>query len=370
MPDTRIERIAEVLVNYSLDIQPGQKLLIRGDTAAESLIRESYRKAMLADALVSLQVGLPGLSKIFFEEASDEQLEWVQPLYRMAAEEYDAYLAIQSEVNTREGSGFDSEKEVRFGRAVEPVRETFFERAAAGNLKWCVTIFPTNAYAQDAGMALEDYEDFVFGACLPDPDDPVGFWKKMEERQDRLVNYLSRAKQLRVQAEDTDLRIGVAGRTWINCSGRENFPDGEVFTGPIETETEGAVRFSYPAVHGGREVTDVRLQFKKGRVVSATADRGKEFLRDMLERDQGASVLGEFAIGTNPGIDRFTRNTLFDEKIQGTVHMAMGNSYPESGGVNKSQIHWDMVCDLRKGGRLFADGELISEDGSFLIDLD
>ena len=219
-------------------------------------------------------------------------------------------------------------------------------------------------------MALEDYEDFVFGACLPDPDDPVGFWKKMEERQDRLVNYLSKAKQLRVQAEDTDLRVGVAGRTWINCSGRENFPDGEVFTGPIETETEGAVRFSYPAVHGGREVTDVRLQFKKGRVVSATADRSEEFLRDMLERDEGASVLGEFAIGTNPGIDRFTRNTLFDEKIQGTVHMALGNSYPESGGVNKSQIHWDMVCDLRKGGRLFADGELIYEDGSFLIDLD
>ena len=162
----------------------------------------------------------------------------------------------------------------------------------------------------------------------------------------------------------------MAGRTWINCAGRENFPDGEIFTGPVETETEGHIRFTYPAVHQGTEVTDVRLRFEGGRVVKATAEKGEDYLRDMLDRDEGARVLGEFAIGTNPGIQRFTRNTLFDEKIEGTVHTALGMSYPETGAVNGSQIHWDMVCDMRQGGRIFADGNLIYEDGQFVIDLD
>ena len=217
-------------------------------------------------------------------------------------------------------------------------------------------------------MPVEAYEDLVFGACLPDPEDPIGFWRRLEARQARLAAALSGVSELRVTAPETDLTLNVAGRTWINCAGHENFPDGEIFTAPHETATEGCVRFTYPAVHSGNEVTDVRLRFEKGRVVEASASRGEAFLLDMLNRDDGARTLGEFAIGTNPGITRFTRNTLFDEKIQGTVHMALGSAYPESGGRNESQIHWDMVCDLRAGGQILADGQLIYENGRFLIE--
>jgi aminopeptidase len=369
MKDPRITQIADILVNYSLGIQPGQKLLLRGGSAAEPLIKATYREALRAGALVTPQISLPGMAKIFFDEANSDQLKWVQPLYRMASEEFDAYLAIESDTNSREGTNYNREKQAILGSAIQPVRDTFMRRAADGKLKWCVTLFPTNAYAQDAGMSLEEYEDFVFGACLPDPKDPVGFWKTLESRQDRLADRLKNTKSIRLCAEDTDLVIGVAGRNWINCCGRENFPDGEIFTGPQEDRTEGKVRFSYPAVHQGTEVTDVSLEFKKGRVTRATAATGYDFLNDMLNRDDGARILGEFAIGTNPGITRFTRHTLFDEKIEGTIHMALGMAYPESGGTNMSQIHWDMVCDLRNGGKLFADDKLIYENGKFVIDI-
>ncbi|MCZ6633394.1 MAG: aminopeptidase [bacterium] len=370
MPDNRIVQIADVLVNYSLSIQPGQKVLIRGESLAEPLIQETYRAALRAGALVTPQIGLPGLEKIFMDEANDEQLQWIQPMSRLVTEEYDALLAISASSNTREGTQFDPEKLALRGKANQPIQDRFFERAAKGEFKWVATLFPTQAFAQDADMAFEDYAEFVYHACLPDSEDPIGFWKNMEARQEHLVQYLNGVKTLRLVAKDTDLTVGVKDRKWINCAGRENFPDGEVFTGPIETETEGHVRFTYPAVHQGNEVTDAQLWFEKGRIVKAAAQKGKDFLLATLDRDEGARILGEFAIGTNPGITRFTRNTLFDEKIQGTVHMAVGMSYPDSGGTNQSQVHWDMICDMREGGKLYADDELIYENGAFTIDFE
>ncbi len=368
MRDPRVVKIADVLINYSLGIRPGQKLLLQGSSLAAPLILEGYRAALKAGALVVTQAGLPGMEKVFFDEASEQQLDWVSPVFEMAVREFDALLSIESAFNTKEGTGFDLKKQARAGVAAKPVRDRLLERASRGDFKWCVTLFPSFAHAQDADMSMEDYEDFVFRACLPDEGDPIGFWRGMEARQDRLIRFLNGVKRIRLVAPDTDLTVGVAGRRWINCAGRENFPDGEVFTGPVETETEGRVRFTYPAVHQGTEVTDVRLWFEKGRVVKAAASKGEDFLIDTLDRDAGARALGEFAIGTNPGITRFTRNTLFDEKIQGTVHMAVGMSYPESGGKNDSQVHWDMVCDMRQGGRLYADDRLIYEDGRFVID--
>ena len=370
MPDQRITQIAEILIDYSLGIKPGQKLLLRGSTLAAPLFREAYRKALRAGALVTTQISLPGMEKIFYDEANEEQLADIHPLYQLAAETFDAFLAIEGIANTREGTGYDPKKQAKVGEANQPIRDKFVGRAAEGKLKWCVTIYPTNAYAQDADMSLEDYTEFVFGACLPDAKDPIGFWKKMESRQSRLIEYLNKVKQIHLVAADTDLTLSVENRKWINCAGRENFLDGEVFTGPIESETEGHVRFTYPAVYLGNEVINAQLWFEKGRVVKAKADKGEEFLLDMLDRDDGARTLGEFAIGTNPGITQFTRNTLFDEKIQGTVHMALGMSYPESGGTNDSQVHWDMVCDMRQGGKLYADGDLLYENGEFKIDFD
>jgi aminopeptidase len=244
--------------------------------------------------------------------------------------------------------------------------ELFLRRAAEKSLRWVATQFPCQAAAQEADMSLAEYEDFVFAAGMLDQDDPAAAWNVLSERQARLVGFLQTVRELRfVTAAGTDLRVGVGGRTWINCDGHENFPDGEVFTGPREDATEGTVCFDFPAVRGGREVLGVRLVFRAGRVVEASAAKGEEFLFQMLDQDEGARVLGEVALGCNYAITRHTRNTLFDEKIGGTFHVALGAAYPESGGTNQSALHWDMVCDLRQGGRIEADGRVISENGRF-----
>jgi aminopeptidase len=243
----------------------------------------------------------------------------------------------------------------------------FFERAAAGSLRWCGTQFPCHASAQDAEMSLRAYEDFVFRAGLLHLDDPAAAWRQVSERQQRLADYLEDKHEIHFTTpQGTDIRLAVEGRHWINCDGHENFPDGEVFTGPIEDAVEGVICYSFPAVHGGRECDGIRLTFRGGKVVDAQADKGLDFLTAMLDQDAGARTLGEIAIGTNYSIERYTKNTLFDEKIGGTFHAAVGASYPESGGKNDSALHWDMVCDLRHGGKIFVDDKLISENGRFL----
>jgi aminopeptidase len=233
-------------------------------------------------------------------------------------------------------------------------------------LRWTGTMFPNDASAQDAEMSLLDYEDFVFAAGKLDEKDPVAAWRALGEAQKKLADRLMQGKEMHIKTPNgTDIRFGIEGRTWINCDGHENFPDGEVFTAPIEDSTEGVVCYSFPAVHGGREVHDIRLVFKEGRVVDASAKRNEEFLISMLDQDEGGRCLGELALGTNYSITDYTRNTLFDEKIGGTFHAAVGAAYPESGGKNKSGLHWDMVCDLRQGGVVKVDGETITENGVF-----
>ena len=245
--------------------------------------------------------------------------------------------------------------------------DLFMRRFMEKSLRWVVTQFPCQAEAQEAEMSLAEYEEFVFQSGMLDQDDPAAAWRQLSESQERLVTFLNKVSELRfMTAKGTDLRLGVKARTWINCDGKENFPDGEVFTGPIEDATEGTVVFDFPSVHGGREVQGIRLQFKAGRIVEASAAKGEDFLLKMLDQDEGARTLGEVAIGCNYAIQRHTRNTLFDEKIGGTFHVALGAAYPESGGKNKSGLHWDMVCDLRTGGRIEVDGRLISENGRFL----
>ncbi len=247
--------------------------------------------------------------------------------------------------------------------------ETYLKRAADGQLRWVGTQLPCQASAQDAEMSLRDYEQFVYRAGLLHEQDPASAWRKLSEQQQRLTDYLNGKDQVRfVTPQGTDLTVQVTGRTWINCNGQENFPDGEVFTGPREDATEGTVCFSFPAVYGGREVNGVRLTFRDGKVVEASAEKGEDFLLAMLDQDPGARVLGEIALGTNYSITRYTKNTLFDEKIGGTFHAAVGSSYPETGGRNESGLHWDMVCDLRQGGEVFVDGERLSRDGRFLPD--
>jgi aminopeptidase len=284
-------------------------------------------------------------------------------------ETYDVRITIGAESNTKELNSIDPAKIVLRQQARSGIMKTYLERAARGELRWTYALYPTNAYAQDSDMGLVEYEDFLYNACLGDINDPVGYWKKFSAWQQKIVEWLKGKKQIHITAPGTDLHLSVEGRVFVNCDGHENMPDGEVFTGPVEDSVNGYVLFSYPSIENGREVSGVRLWFENGRVVKATAEKNEEFLLKTLDTDRGARGVGEFAFGTSRGINRFTRQILFDEKINGSFHMALGASYPETGGKNESAIHWDMICDMRDGGKVTVDGQLMYQDGKFIIPL-
>ena len=366
MVDHRVEKLARVLVNYSLDIQPGQLFRINAPAAAAELARAVYREAVRAGAHVLPRVTLDGLDEIFLKEASEEQLQYLSPLTLREMEEIDASLTILAETNTKALTGVDPARAALAQKARQPLLRAMMERGAREELNWALTLFPTHAHAQDAEMSLSEYEDFVYNGGHLGDDDPVATWRRISVEQQRLVDLLGAKRELHIKADGTDLRLSVAGRTWINADGRKNFPDGEVFTGPVEDTAEGHITFTFPAVRLGREVEGIRLEFKGGKVVAASARKGEELLHSLLDMDAGARYIGEFAFGTNTGIQRFTRNTLFDEKIGGTIHLALGASYPDTGGRNQSGLHWDIVNDLRQGGQVYGDGELIYRDGQFL----
>jgi aminopeptidase len=314
-----------------------------------------------------LRASLPGAAPLFYRFADEHQLEYVWETEKWLYENIDVKFSIISETNTRQLSRIDPTRQVLASKARKPLLDRFFRRAADGEVRWNVTLFPTEAHAMDANMSLDEYEDFYYGACLVDHDDPVGEWKKTAERHEALIEWMKGRNEVRVEGEGTDITLEVGGRTWLPADGLENFPDGEIFTGPIENKTRGHVTFSYPGNYGGKSVEGITLEFEGGRVVEASAEKNEGFLIKTLDTDPGARVLGEIGIGTNYGIDRFTGEILLDEKIGGTVHMALGASYPESGGTNESAIHWDMVCDLRGGGRITVDGDPLLEDGKLLV---
>ena len=366
MADARVERLASVLVGYSADVQPGELVSIEGSLAATPLIVEVYRQVLAAGGHPMSKVKLPRDIEILYEEATDEQLDWVDTSFLGITELADVRIIVDADTNTKALSNVVPARQVRRSRAREVARNRYLERAAAGELKWVLTALPTEANAQDAEMSLSEYEDFVYGAGKLFDDDPVASWRHFAERAFAAQDFLQGVRELRVVTEGTDLTLGVEGRTWEPAVGKENFPDGEVFTAPIETKVDGTIRFTFPAVYQGREINDVELRFEGGEVVGSTASHGVAFLREMIAMDDGARRLGEFAFGLNDDIDRFTRNTLFDEKIGGTVHLALGTSYPETGGLNRSGLHWAIICDLRTGSEVYADGELVYRDGKFL----
>ncbi len=356
-----------MLVDYSTRVQPGDLVLVESSPAAAPLVRELYRYVLRAGGHPQLRIALDGIAETLLAHGSDAQLDWLNPARLEDFERADVRIAVEAESNTRNLSGVDPNRQARLARARQELRDRYFARAAAGELRSVITLFPTNAAAQDAEMSLAQYEDFVYTAGFLDHDDPVGAWDALGERLGRLAGWLGEKRELRVVAEGTDLTIGVEGRTWVSCDGRENFPDGEVFTGPIESSLEGRMRFSYPATFSGRLVKGIELRFQGGEVVEWHASEGEEFLREMLALDEGARRAGEFSFGMNEFVPEFTGHTLFDEKIGGTVHLALGKSYPESGGVNQSAIHWDLVCDLRADSQVYADGELVYRDGRFVV---
>jgi aminopeptidase len=365
--DPRVQSLARILVGYSTKVSEGEVVSIDGESAAEPLLSAIYEEVLKAGAHPILNMSLEGQAAAYFKHASDAQIDWVSPVAEWMVENADVRIAVGASTNTRELSAVPPERQTRRQTAMGKLMARSMERSADGSFRWCYTLFPTSAYASEAEMSLTDYEDFYYGACLATDGDPLTAWERASAETTRLAEWIQGREEVHVTAPGTDIRLGIAGRTFIPCVGDRNMPDGEFFTGPVEDSIEGEVTFHLPAVIGGREVAGVRLRFESGKVVDASAERGEKYLIELLDTDDGARRLGEVGIGTNYGIDRGTREVLLDEKIGGTVHMAVGRSYPESGGKNESAVHTDLVCDLRQGGRIEVDGELLQEDGKFAV---
>jgi aminopeptidase len=354
-------RFAALLCDYCLEVRPGQQVSVRSTTHAAPLLLALEEALLERDAWPLVRAALPGAEEVFWRAARDTHLDGFAPAELAETEATDASIRIQAPDNTRALAAVPAERMARAARARERLREVALSR------RWCLTLWPTAAGAQQAGMGTDEFAAFVRGALFLDRDDAAGAWRELHEFQARLIERLSSARELRIEAEGTALELSVEGRTWVNSDGKRNMPSGEVFTGPHEGSAEGRIRYTVPSSPGGVGVEGIELELREGRVVSARAERGEDYLRTTLATDDGATRLGEIGIGTNFGIDRAVGAILFDEKIGGTVHLAVGRSYPETGGVNESAVHWDMICDLRRGGRLLADGEVIQQDGRFLV---
>jgi len=365
--DPRLAKWAHVICDYSVGIRPGDKVYLNTTPAATPLVLELTREIVQRGGYPQFLVNLPGVDEVFMRYAGEAQLKIEQPLLKKCIEEFDVRIHVSAMTNTKALSTIDPARVSLFTAAQRPLTQTFMRRQATGELRWVVTQFPTEAYAQDAEMSLREYEDFVLGACLLNDPDPVASWKVISTQQQKLVDWLKGKQRISVKGPNCEMTVGIDGRTFINADGKKNFPDGEIFTGPEETVTEGWVKFTYPAIYQGREVEGAELEFKAGRVVKAGAKKGEAFLIKMLDTDEGSRILGEFAIGTNYGIQQFTRNILFDEKIGGSIHMAVGAGYPDTGSKNQSAVHWDLICDTRDGTELAADGVPFYRSGEFLI---
>ena len=366
MFDARHKKLAEVLVGYSTEVRPGDNVRIEAVGSGSPLVREVYAAALRAGGHPEANLVLDETEEALLREGSDAQLEWIRPDLEWTVDEGDVWMMIDAPVNTKRLTGVDPAKMGTRLKARSPLLTRYLERSAAGDFRWVICGYATEASAQDAGMSLRQFEDVLYRAAFLDQDDPVVAWMSFGERLESVGSILDTKRELRIVGEDTDLKLGVEGRTWIRSKGLRNFPDGEIFTGPIETSVEGTIKFTFPAMMRGRQAEGVRLRFEGGEVVEATAERGQEFLREMIALDDGARRVGEFAFGQNDAITEYTGNLLLDEKIGGTVHLALGRSVPGTGGENESGLHWDIVCDLRNGGEVYADGELVYRDGRFL----
>ncbi len=366
MRDPRLTTLADVLCRYSLEVGEGDTVLLDGPPLAQPLFVELVRKVTELGAHPMVRTRLERVQATFLAEATDAQLKAVTRLDEIEIEAPTRALSIWGQRNNRFASGIDASRQAIRSAATRPLFERFFEREAQGEVRWCGTAFPCDAAAQDAGMSLTEWEDFVYSAGHLLDANPIAFWEQQSARQARIAERLQSVRELRILGEDTDLTIDVSGRLWMNADGHQNFPDGEVFTSPVEVKTHGHIAFSLDAPYNGNDVAGVRLWFEEGKVVREQATKGERYLSQMLDMDEGSRYLGEVAFGLNDEIQSGTRDTLFDEKIGGTCHVALGMAFPEAGGNNRSGLHWDMVCDLRSGGEVHGDGDVIYRDGRFL----
>lgn len=367
MADLRIEKLAKILVEHSTRIGPGDRVAIEATTAAEPMVRALYRCILERGGQPHLLFDLPDQDEILFEMASDEQLDFIPTFRKLAYDQFESRIRIASATNPRALSHVPPARQKRRQKALAPILEAQMRRGAKKEFKWVSTLYPTEGYAMEAGMGLKYFTDFVFQACHADEDDPVTYWKKVETDQQRIIEHLEGGRLVILKGPNVDLALSIEGRKFINASGEHNMPDGEIYTGPVEESLNGWVKFTYPAIYSGAMVEDVELFFSDGKVTQAKAGKNQPFLLEMLDSDAGARYVGEFAIGTNHEIDHFSHNILFDEKIGGTFHLALGAGYTETGSRNKSIIHWDMICGLEKDAQIIVDGEVFYRNGRFVV---
>lgn len=368
MLDPRVANFAKTIVQYSTRVQPGDKVAIRGfplTPAATPLINAVTEQVLLAGGHPHLLMTPPEYRQLVYKNASDEQLTYIDPFVQMIMQDFDVDIRISSAENTKTLSGLDPDRLNIIRSAYYDLVQTWFQRSAQGTLRWLTTRYPTPAYAQEAEMGLSEYEAFFYSSCFADQDDPIRSFDEMAARQNEIVKIFQGGDRVVFSGPDIDLSLSIKERPFIPCTGDNNLPDGEIFCGPVEDSAEGWVRFSFPCIYLGTEVDGVELEFNAGKVVHAQATKNEAYLLKTLEVDQGASRLGEFGIGLNTEIDHFTGSMLFDEKIAGTIHFALGAGYPESGSSNQSSIHWDMLVDMRTDGEMTLDGKLIYRDGQF-----
>jgi len=368
LSDHRIAKYARILIDYSTRVQPGDRVGILTTTAAESLVRELLALVLDRGGHPHVILEHPEQDEIFYAHASDEQLDYLHPFYRQAFEEFEVLIKVRAETNTRALSQVDPERQGRRQKTLAPLLQAQMRRGADGSLRWMSTQFPTRAYAIEAEMGFEAYQDFFYRACHADEatPDPVAYWQGIQQIQQKLIDRIEGHDRVEICSPNAELSLSIQGRKFLNDCGINNLPDGEINTGPVENSVNGWVHYTYPAVIQGRVVEGIELTFVDGKVVSASARKNEDFLLRMLDADPGARYLGEFAIGTNFEIDRFTKNILFDEKIGGSFHTAVGAGYPETGSQNRSIIHWDMICDLRQDSEIRLDGTVLYRNGGFV----
>ncbi len=367
MTDPRMTNTAKILVEYSTKVRPGDWVVIIAEPHGIDLAREVARQATMAGGNVSLSLRDRTFDEILLKYGNNEQVSWISPFLDLAIRKANVYIQIGAPDNTRTLSGVDPARQQLILQAQREILEVYMERTSSGDLRWNITQAPCPALAQEADMSLVDFEDFVYAATFADQDAPIACWEKVEADQERLVRWLADKKEIKIQSPNADLTLSIEGRKFLNSTGTVNLPSGEIYTSPVENSANGWVKFTYPAIQLGREVEGVRLEFEHGKVVQASAVKNEEFLLQMLDVDAGARYLGELGIGTNFGIKRFTKSILFDEKIGGTFHLALGHGFAEIGSKNESSIHWDLISDARNGGQMWADGVLFYQDGKFTI---
>jgi aminopeptidase len=359
--DDVIARWADLLVDYCLKVERGETIAIGSSLEAVALVEASARAVILRGANPMVRLEIPGLTEFFLEHADDAQLAHLPASSIAEVQEADGRIRIAAEGDPAAMRGVDPRRQAAFEQARDPIRRI------ARQKRWVLTQYPTAASAQAAGMTPEEYEAFVVAAMFLDRPDPTAEWRELGRRQAGLAEFMSGVRTIRIEAEGTEIGLSVAGRTWINSDGRRNMPSGEIFTGPVEDSASGRLRCGFPVCRDGRRLVGIELELRDGEVIAARADEGEDYLKAMLDLDPGARRLGELGLGLNPGIDRFTGSILFDEKIGGTVHLALGESYPETGGRNTSALHWDLIVDTRTRGRILADDRVVMEDGHWLV---